>query len=102
MSTSQRRNTLISADGLLDGARDAEHLHVDGLDAVIDQDHDAGEIRLREDGDGETEDEGDAGEGEAEHHDEHGAGVGLNELGEALGHFARPSGKRRRAPSGRP
>ena len=53
-----------AVDGVFDGAGDGDFHLLDGHDAVVDADDDAGEVGLRKDGDGDAEGEVNAGDGE--------------------------------------
>ncbi len=64
-----------AVDGVLDGFGDGDLHLLDGHDAVIDADDDAGKVGLREDGDGDLKRGVDAGEGEGEQKEEDGLGV---------------------------
>ena len=64
-----------AVDGVFDGFGDGDLHLLDGHDAVIDADDDAGEVGLREDGDRDLKRRVDAGEGEREQEEEDGLGV---------------------------
>ena len=96
-----RRDPRHQTDRLLDRARYAQHLDVDGSDAVVDQYDDAREIGLRKDRDRELEDAEDSGQREGEDDQDEGAAVGLDERSQPARHFG-ASTKRTSVPSGRP
>jgi hypothetical protein len=79
------------ADRLLDGAGDGQHLHVDGGDAVVDQDDHPGKVGLREQRDRQLEGEEPARQGEGQHHHHQRAPVAIHEAADAGG----PGGRRR-------
>ena len=64
-----------AVDGVLDGFGDGDLHLLDGHDAVIDADDDAGKVGLRKDRDGNLKRGVDAGEGEGEQKEEDGLGV---------------------------
>jgi hypothetical protein len=90
------------ADGFLDGPCHRERLDVHGRDAVVDQDHDAGEVGLRQDGDREPERKDRARHGEAHHDQQQGPSVRLDEIPEPRGHGLPSSASRTWVASGRP
>ncbi len=97
----QQRDAWHDADGLFERPRHRLHLHFHGRDAVIHQDDDPREVRLREDRHRQPEQQDRAGHRQAEHGEEDRPALGFHQAGQRGSHF-RPSTTVTSAPSGSP
>src|SRR5262249_58910362 len=76
------------ANGLSDGSRDRNHLHVHGRDAVVHQNDDARKISLRKERDRQTKQEDQPRQRKTQEDQDQRASVRVNEIGQARCHFS--------------